>query len=160
MEITQAEYMDLQNKIAELQAQVGDMAKKPRNTFAGRIAEEPMVCLTAESDYRGERVSVRSNCNSDAWLLFVKLAKLIHREDYRFVADRTGPNIGYLRSHGSRKAPTRIEQLSEEQFELSVNMLDEMIAVYNRYFKEIHKGVYLNNLCDKPGEFRFVRVAE
>lgn len=162
MEITQEEYLELQNKLAELQKQVNDMTKKPRNTFAGLVAEMPIDRITIDN-YKDRRTEVAEydSTSGDAWLLFVKLAKLIHQKEYYYIAERAiGPCKGWLRQHGKREVPTRIDQLSIEQLKTSINMLDEMVAIYNKYFKSIHTGVYVNNLHDEPGKFRFVEVSD
>lgn len=80
--------------------------------------------------------------NSEAWLSFMKLAKLIHTKTPQFYMSTAWPgnNRPYIRStHAS--VPRTIDQLTREQIQISANMLDEMIAIYNRYMVMLHEKV-------------------
>ena len=78
----------------------------------------------------------------DVWNAFMKLAKAVHVKSPQFYMSTTRPGCGrpYIRCTRA-EMPRTIEQLSVEQVKLSAEMLDEMIAVYNRYFSMLHERV-------------------
>ena len=64
-----------------------------------------------------------------------------------------GDPVGYMNWFGDTKPPKTIEELTEEQLAASVAMLDEMIEIYNRYYKKIHPSVLVNRLNDVEDEY-------
>lgn len=80
--------------------------------------------------------------DQDVWNAFIKLAKAVHVKSPQFYMSTTCPEYGrpYIRRTRA-EMPRTIEQLSVEQVKLSAEMLDEMIAVYNRYFSMLHEQV-------------------
>lgn len=63
-------------------------------------------------------------------------------------------NRPYIRSTDRKNAPRKISDLTPEQVALSVQMLDEMIPIYNRYFKMTHQRV----LYDPTGRGDYIPV--
>lgn len=83
--------------------------------------------------------------DQDAWSAFVKLAKTVHTKSPQFymssAVNYMGPGCRpYIRSTVS-KTPRTIDQLSTEQIKISAEMIDEMVAIYNRYFVMLHEQV-------------------
>lgn len=81
--------------------------------------------------------------DQDAWNAFIKLAKTVHTKSPQFYMSSTHPSMGgrpYIRSTCS-KTPRTIEQLSADQVRISAEMLNEMVAIYNRYYVMLHEQV-------------------
>lgn len=80
--------------------------------------------------------------DQDVWSAFIKLAKTVHEGSPQFYMSTTcsGSSQPYIRQTGGG-TPRTIDQLSIDQIKISAEMLDEMIAVYNRYFLMLHKQV-------------------
>lgn len=80
--------------------------------------------------------------NPDVWNAFIKLAKAIHEKSPTFYMSTAHPGslIPYIRDTGAA-IPKTISQLSEEQVKISAKMLDEMIAIYNHYYVNLHRQV-------------------
>lgn len=81
--------------------------------------------------------------DQNVWNAFIALAKSVHTKSPQFYMDSTHPSIGgrpYIRSTRG-ETPRTINQLSMEQIKVSAEMLNEMIAIYNRYFVMLHEQV-------------------
>lgn len=80
--------------------------------------------------------------DQDVWNAFIKLAKAIHTKSPQFYMGTTSPGSPnlYIRSTYA-ETPRTIDQLSAEQVKVSAEMLNEMIAIYNRYFLMLHEQV-------------------
>lgn len=80
--------------------------------------------------------------DQNVWNAFIVLAKVIHTKSPQFYMSTTqqGCNRPYIRCTRA-EIPRTIDQLSMEQIKISAEMLDEMIAVYNRYFLMLHEQV-------------------
>lgn len=80
--------------------------------------------------------------DQDVWNAFIKLAKAVHSKSPQFYMSTAYPGSSrpYIRCTNA-ETPRTIEQLSVEQIKISAEMLDEMIAVYNRYFSILHERV-------------------
>lgn len=81
--------------------------------------------------------------DQDAWNAFIKLAKTVHTKSPQFYMSSTHPSMGarpYIRSTRG-ETPRTIEQLSADQVRISAEMLNEMVAIYNRYFVMLHEQV-------------------
>lgn len=80
--------------------------------------------------------------DQDVWNAFIKLAKEIHTKSPQFYMSTTcdGSYTPYIRSTRA-ETPRTIDQLSVEQIKISAEMLNEMIATYNRYFLMLHEQV-------------------
>lgn len=162
MEISMEEYIALKNRVAELENKIDCVPCCRKPTFAYLVKETPIESLRLVNDYNASEGVEYSRMLNSAWLLFSKLAKLIHTDDCSYKAERSRylymhrPGI-YYRSINIPKAPTKISELSQKQLQISINMLDELIPIYNKYFKMVHTGVMVTELS---GEKHFVKVQE
>lgn len=84
--------------------------------------------------------------DQDAWNSFLNLAKTVHTKSPQFYMDvafdlySRSHKRPYIRSTRDAK-PRYIEQMTMEQIRISAEMLNEMIAVYNRYYVMLHSHV-------------------
>ena len=90
----------------------------------------------------------------DTWKFFIALAKQIHPNGVEFYMDTAFGRPSIRKNFG--KTP-RINQLNEEQKQMSIRMLGELIPIYNRYFMEANKKVkyYPNGL---GGDYELIDV--
>lgn len=155
MEISEIEYLEMKNQIDQLKAKVDSLG-------GVRNIREMIECLPHEFIKNIEDdVPIFAPCDGsgDTWLLFTKLAKILHTQDWSFYMDTAGEQFykrPYIRTIGKRPAPTKISQMESEQVALSVEMLNEMIPIYNKYFRRAHEFVlYKPNVLS---DFQSVKV--
>ena len=64
----------------------------------------------------------------------------------------------YIRSYRSGEAPRKITEMSEEQIQISIDMLNELIPIYNKYFQKTHETVLYsekgNGVYERVNVFR------
>lgn len=156
MEISEREYFELKEQVRVLQEKVNGIEKQ-RKQLADLITEMPIGCVrnTMEDfpDFKYEE-----NGNSDAWNIFMKLAKLVHTSSWKFNLEQSyvHPWTKRIRLIGHNETPKRITELTAEQIDISVQMLNEMIPIYNKYFKQMHEYVLY---CDtNDGQYRKIYV--
>lgn len=77
--------------------------------------------------------------DTEVWNCFCKLAKAVHNDSDEFYMSTAypGSHRKYIRSN-TVPNPKKFEELTMEQMELSGKMVDEMIAIYNKYFIFTH----------------------
>lgn len=153
MEITEQEYYELKAQV-ELLKQKVDGVKKPRADFASLVMEKPISYVRNIEDSLPV-FDYKWSASGDEWTLFLRLAKIIHRPNNLFYMDSCtrGP---YIRSIKKGCAPRKFTEMTEEQIELSVQMLNELIPIYNKYYKEIHPAVLYD--ADGNGLYKNVNV--
>lgn len=82
----------------------------------------------------------------DAWNSFLNLAKTVHTKSPQFYMGTafdlhsSSHQRPYIRSTGVTR-PRYLEQMTMEQIKTSAEMLNEMIAIYNRYYVMLHSHV-------------------
>lgn len=160
MEIPYEEYIQLKNRVSELEEQLKCSTGNRILNFSSLVDVMPISSIRLIDDHdssQGVKYSDFINGNG-AWDCFVKLAKLIHLKDPSYIAERRNWNKDlYYRSYDYKNQPKRICDLTPEQVRVSINMMNELIAVYNRYFTELHKGVLVTEL---NGCTHFVEVED
>lgn len=159
MEISREEYLELKRRIEELEKkQVASRAGMSKG-WAYAVNELPIEKVHiknwknphAEAEYRGSG-------SLDAWMIFVKLAKQIHARTpkYRWKYDRCLRDWFWIGNDGI-EAPKNYRDLTDEQKLISLEMLNELIPIYNKYFKELHPGIWIET---KEGEEILIEVCE
>jgi len=160
MEISTQEYNALMQQMKTLQDKVDNLSKEKQITsIADKVSELPIKCIWAAGSMPHY---LRRADGAEAWGAFLSLAKLVHtstpvcierRESYHY-------SRGRYFDLSKAKTPIKITDLSNEQINMSIAMLNEMISVYNRYFKELHPTILVNFRNDCPGAFREVPIAD
>lgn len=157
MEISEKEYFELKEQVRQLQCKVDGINKPPKD-LRSRVVETPINEVrnveegTPVFDYRHWP-------GDEAWVVFIKLAKLIHKPSNRFYMDLAysyGKPEPYIRSYRCGDTPRKITDMSEEQVQISIDMLNEMIPIYNKYFKKTHETVLYSE--SKDGIYKPVNV--
>lgn len=155
MEISEIEYLEMKNQIEQLRAKVDALGG---NKSIREMVETLPYEYVKNTEDDAPIFSPVDN-QGDAWAIFLKLAKLLHTQDYKFYMSCT-PNYGeskpYIRSMGNHVVPARISQLDSGQVALSVQMLNELIPVYNKFFSKAHDAVLYKP--NSASEFQAVKV--
>ena len=155
MEISEREYFELKEQVLQLQNKL-DAIPKPAKYLRDRVAEVPISSVRNVVD--DEPIFDYRYMSNDAWTLFVKLSKMIHEPSDRFYmgTSSTYPTYGrpYIRSYKNGKAPAKIAEMTEEQVSISIDMLNELIPIYNKYFRLTHQTV----LYDPTGDGKYEMV--
>ena len=145
MEISNEEYFALKAQVSLLQNQVNSMQAPKKITKLRDMLKEQVISRVTNLD-NAKPIFGYCDFNSDAWnQAFLPLAKMIHEPSDLFYMGtacngpyRTRP---YIRSLNKRGRLKKISDLTPEQIEASVQMLDELIPIYNKYFKMLHQRV-------------------
>lgn len=85
--------------------------------------------------------------DTEVWNCFCKLAKAVHNNSDEFYMSTAYPGSGrkYIRGCVVPN-PKKFEELTMEQMELSGKMVDELIAIYNKYFISTHAHVVYDEM--------------
>lgn len=159
MEISELEYLQMKEQIAKLKDKIDSIG-------GVRSIRDMVKCLPYEYIKNMEDdipIFVPVDCGGDAWNTFLRLAKILHTQDWRFFMDsRVGRcDMPFIRTIGNHSTPTRISQLSSEQILLSVQMLNELIPIYNKYFQKSHESIlYKPDACESFQSTKVSYVSE
>ena len=157
MEISEKEYYELKEQVRQLQLKIEGVSSPPKD-LRSRVVETPISHVRNVEDSVPVFDYMYSS-SDDAWIAFVKLAKLIHKPSDKFYMDTTGfgsLETPYIRSYRCGEAPRKITEMSEEQVQTSVDMLNELIPIYNKYFQKTHETVLYSKNND--GIYKQVNV--
>lgn len=163
MEISTQEYSALMQQIQSLQDKVDGLTKEKQITSIARSVSELPISGIRINHWPPQYV--RRVSGDGAWGQFLSLAKLIHVPSPKAVERRERRERGwhcndpYFDSDRASATP-KVRDLTNDQIEVSVKMLDEMIPIYNRYYKELHPTVLINFKNDCPGKISIVPVRE
>ena len=159
MEISEKEYLELKEQVRQLQLKVEGVSSPPKD-LRSRVADTPISHVRNVEEGKPVFDYMHSS-SDDSWIAFIKLAKLIHKPSDRFYMDKSGFGIGeapYIRSYRSGEAPRKITEMSEEQIQISIDMLNELIPIYNKYFQKTHETVLYsekgNGVYERVNVFR------
>lgn len=143
MEISEMEYLALKAQVQTLQSQVSAMNKpKQIRGIKDMVKEQVISGVQAMTDCKP--IFGYNNYNADAWTLMLQMAKEVHKPSNLFRMETRctyGYPKPYINTIFNHQKPRKIADLTPEQLEISVQMLDEIIPIYNRYFKMLHQKV-------------------
>lgn len=141
MEISLQDYCDLQRKVSELQDQVDSLTKAGRTlTLADLVAELPIYGVA----FDGSSPHYRTGVSSPQWNAFILLAKKLHTSTPQFTQRRYTCNGSSYFDKSREIEPKRIADLTPDQVDLSVAMLNELIPIYNKYYEACHGMAQVN----------------
>lgn len=89
------------------------------------------------------------------WKCFSQLAKYIHQSPVTYYMSTEHPKSHkpYVREcENAVTYPRRYSDMTEDQIKISGQMVEEMIKVWNKYFKKINKKAYLLHGVSKRTE--------
>lgn len=159
MEISEKEYYELQMQVMRLQSQVESMKIPKQTTMKDLVNEQVISRVWNLAD--DKPIFEYRRFNSDAWTQMLALAKLIHEPSPLFYMDRTIGNYSpksYIRSIFPKNRPRKISDLTPEELAVSVQMLNEIIPIYNKYFKLMHQRVMYDPTG--KGDYEPIRILD
>ena len=145
MEISEREYYELKEQIRQLQYKVEGISSPPKD-LRSRVSDTPISHVRNVKE-DAPIFDYMHAASDDAWIAFVKLAKLIHKPSDKFYMGTAMTHCSihkenpFIRSYRHGEAPRKITEMSEEQVQISVDMLNELIPIYNKYFQKTHETV-------------------
>ncbi|MEG2489420.1 hypothetical protein, partial [Anaerorhabdus sp.] len=104
-----------------------------------------------------------SRHNSIAWELFIKLTKELVREIPEITERKTkyrNSKYGYFEHNGIYEKQKLISNFTDEEFRISVDMLNEMTVIYNKYYKELHPTVNVKFAHQENDDFIPVKIED
>lgn len=138
----------IQKRIYELSAPV---------TIANRCKRRPLSLPKLENgDSRNQAIYNPKWLDQDVWKCFLTLGKMIHAKNGTFVARggnwRSDP---YFADEVKPFVPVKISQLTNEEADVSAEMIDKLVEIYNEYMVKLHPTV---NVIDVDGVCHTVAV--
>ena len=158
IEIDKSEYLAMKNKLLALEEKINKIenATYRINSLKQMVNESPIESVMNAHDQ--VPIFKYSTLGNDTWNCFLTLGKLLHRENYKFYMDTCGSGPyrrPYIRSNGKETIPM-VKNLDDNQKRISAEMLNELIPIYNKYYKMMHEQV-LYRECGSD-EFAYVDV--
>lgn len=153
MEISEKEYAELLMQIETLKQKVNGI--NPKTSIVDLITEKPIACVAKTQDTYPE-FKYNNSQLTDVWKRFLYIAKAIHSKSYNFYMDKTIYGGSYIRCVGNHEYPKKVTDMTKEEIQISVQMLDELIPIYNKYFKLTHPYVLYSD--NKEGIYRKIYV--
>lgn len=143
IEISKDEYLKMKNKLVELENKINKIEDRDYCTknLKYMVAELPIDHVRNSAD--DHPIFEYSTLGGDVWTIFLNLAKIIHRENRKFYMDDAGPTYysrPYIRTTGKCLLP-KVDSTDRYQKRISVEMLNELIPIYNKYYKMMHPQV-------------------
>lgn len=132
MEISEREYLELKRRVEMLESKQKAAPSDRGWAFSVKVMPHDIVRAVNSCDKNLE-VYCDTAC-SDAWKAFSDLAKYIHRRPTTFVWEFNRYHRYFSWNQELYHAPKRYHQLTEEQKLLSLDMLNELIPIYNKYY--------------------------
>lgn len=119
--------MQVESLSVELDCVKKELVKRPMNSYLARMVKEMPI-----SYIRNNHGKIRYEGSANgSWTHFLALAKLIHQDAF-FEKRR---HDGFVTT--KMKMP-KLTELSTDELTESVDMLNEMIPIFNKYFRKNH----------------------
>ncbi len=151
-----SELEELEKIVKEAQARIAEL-KAPTQLVTACAVKPLGLPFFNNHDSRENAYLDKRHYDREAWSHFLELGKMIHNQPGQFVArgfNYRNPFYTDICS-ASRRKVRKISDLTGTEARISAEMLDEMIAVYNKYMVMLHKTVELK---DVSGNIRKVPV--
>lgn len=142
------ELIELKRQAEEINKRIAELTS-PKNLAYKCHVKPYRLPRFQDNDARNPVVFPDYQYDTDAWGHFLALGKIIHAKNGVFktrgYSYRRAPF--YVDEIG-KSAPKKVSDLTQEETQISAEMLDKMIAVYNEYMVRLHTHVRLDH-CDK-----------
>lgn len=137
LEISYEEYRDLKRRIEELEREQAKTKVLPMKRWAYQVNELPIDTIRLSENIGSIPFFRYSQEARETWEVFVKLAKHVHTR----VTPYEESTIHSWTRKTCDKIPRKCEDLTYEEQKLSIEMLNELIPIYNKYFKLAHPEI-------------------
>lgn len=149
------------NELEELKRQAAEIQRRielltPPTSIAGFCKSYPynLPCFL-NHDARNPVTFGKPVC-SDVWKHFLALGKAIHAKNGVFIQrGKRYPYSPFFVDENKKIIPTKVCELSREEVEISAEMIDRMIEIYNEYMVRLHTHVTFR---DEHGTMHIVPV--
>lgn len=146
LEISYEEYRDLKRRIEELEREQAKAKVLPMKRWAYQVNELPINTIRISENIGNIPFFRYSQEARETWEVFLKLAKHVNRRVAPYEEKKIyGPGELTYCYNWSKKShdeiPKKYEDLTYEEQKLSIEMLNELIPIYNKYFKLAHPEI-------------------
>ena len=140
-EVNYEEYLALKKRVEELEKRQAQEVPLSSG-WAYAVTELPICFIDLQDNhcYAKPIAYYRRTATADAWTVFTKLAKLNHGTDV-YHLNFSKCTRSYYWDHKSISAPKSHTALTYEQKLLSLEMLNELVPIYNKYYKKANPYV-------------------
>lgn len=138
--LTQEEIESIKKKIEELNGIIEKATRRKVLTDYSNL--RPLGYINVEE--KTLTFSFSKRYDTETWNCFRQLAKLLHTKTGGFYNYRSV----YGRKQISKNCDKKIkylEELTPEQLEISAEMIDRMVKIYNEYYYMLHSSVFYRN---------------
>lgn len=143
MEIQEQELQKLEQQVKELQEQINKIKIPNKRNIIGKLKEKPISHIMTCED--GKTIDYKSTSSATAWKCIMEMLKEVLKSDYEFeeCIHKISPSCSYrsfrVTDYNPDKEKVVLENLEREVYQEIVNMADELVSVYNKYFKMFHQ---------------------
>lgn len=161
MEIKEQELQKLEQQVKELQEQINKIKIPNKRNIIDKLKEKPIShIMTSDND---ETIVYKSSSCATAWKCIMNMLKEVLQSDYEFEEKcYFSPTYSYKSIGTTRFNPDKekivLENLEREVYHEIINMADELVSVYNKYYKMFHSSA-LVKFIDIPYSIE-VKVGE
>ena len=133
----------------------GQLKDEPKKYLLNAIKVRPYECVRNNS--HEHPIFEPGTLTGDAWQIFFRMAKLLHKPSPKFyMTTAKCDGRPYITYDKYPNAPKHVTDLTIGQQKLSLEMLNEMIPIWNKYFAKAHKSVWYD--AKGNGSFQEVKV--
>lgn len=160
MEIKQEEYETIITRLHDLEQQVASIMKPDKKATLRNRVENPISGVRSDEN---KGIFYYSTLGDDTWLNFFNIAKCLVADLPKFTERRKSyfnyNDVWNYMENDRQARIKKVKEFTDEEFDLAVSMLGEMTAIYNRYYRELHKTVKVNFKDMEDGEFKEVEIS-
>ena len=133
----------------------GQLKEEPKKYLINAIKVRPYELV--RNNFHEHPIFEPDTFTGDAWQVFFRMAKLLHRPSPKFYMTTSKcDGKQFITYDKYPHAPKHVTDLTVEQQKLSLDMLNEMIPIWNKYFALAHQTVLYD--AKGNGDFRKVKV--
>lgn len=147
--MTQDEYLKIKEEADRLNRLVYEYEHKVVD-LASSTQKRPICALTIKSrsinNLEDVELIYQYGAKDIPWKCFSQLGKFLHQSPITYYMSTTHPDssVPFVRGcEHSAYTPKKYSDMTEEQIKISGRMVEELIEVWNRYFREVNTKAYL-----------------
>lgn len=143
MEIKEQELQKLEQQVKELQEQINKIKIPNKRNIIDKLKEKSITRIGEDDD--NVTLEYATGPNNEVWCHMLSILKEVLKSEFEF-SERVSNCYGYQKIHYDmdnynkrKKEKILFENLEREVYQEIINMADELVAVYNKYFKMFHQ---------------------
>lgn len=151
-------FMDKINKLENLKKGHNLSKKRPASCVNDLPYSMPQPLNWSENNPEFVFKHETGYYNFKAWDLLLKLSKMIHEKNGLFYSYQKHNSLSYGINESIRPNKSlNFDNLSDEEFQISIDMLNDMVEVFNKYFKKTHRYIKYQSA---DGDLSVIKVYE